>query len=564
MTLTIRKLCFTVGFAGAIASCSHDDAGHFEQSAGVATSALERAWTTLEQRRTADHGIHAYSRPTEHKKHRNHAIHRCKSSPELLTPDVVKRFAAAMDPLRRLTRVPGASVALVECGQIKYEAGFGMRDLEGQLPVTQNTVFRVGSTTKAMTSALIATWVDEGRLDFSTRAVDIDPSFRLPSEELTNSITVGQLMGMGTGLDEPPPYWWEYSTVADLFQILPSLGIVGAPGMYLYNNAVYASAGYVGLAAAGVTPPSLDAYAHAMEQRIFHPIGMYPAALSDQPANVSHDHAHSYGVSLVNGVNYEHRLPLFPIGALAPAGSAVTSASALARFVVMQLNGGVAPNGARIVSEKNLMRTHAPQTLMGEGASGRVEYAMGWVVQNEAGVQTVWHNGGIDAFGTLMWTVPEDELGLVVLANGYYSGEFYSAAQETLMQLVYGSSNATPDEIVAATQAADAELVAVADVLSLQPPVDPSSRVPYLGQYEHQIQLSLDPDTDELIIAAPGVRGVLSSIEGVTGRALTFVIANGGSLLLLPIALSQGPHGPQIEFLDANTFEAVGIVMKLQ
>ncbi|HEY5961421.1 MAG TPA: serine hydrolase domain-containing protein [Polyangiaceae bacterium] len=575
MTSSSPTVCLKIGIVWALSACSGNGVEPSELATSSAVSALKRASYAQALRRSDGPNAQAYPRWVDQKQRPMYPTHptsstypthpsRCYASkPALLSDDVLKRLAEAIESLRTTTRIPGASVALVECGKIRYEAGFGLRDLETKQPVTPHTVFRVGSTTKAMTSTLIATWVDEGQLEFDTRAVDVDPAFELPTPELTESVTVGQLMGMGTGLDEALPFWWEDSTAQDLLRSLATLPIASSPGVFLYNNFVYASAGYVGLIAAGTHRPSVAAYAHAIEQRLFRPLGMHPAAISDLPSSVSPNHAQSYGISLAHGMNYEDPLPLFPIGGLGPAGSAVTSAEGLARFVMMQLNHGVAPNGTRIVSEKNLLRTQLPQTPVPAGAAGELDYAMGWVIQNNAGVQTVWHNGGIDAFGTLMWTVPEAGLGLVVLANGYYASEFYTAVQETLMRLVYGSSNLDPDDILAMYRASDAELVSLADTISEQPPLDAETVKPYLGKYEHQLRLEFDSVHHELLLTAPGLRCVLASIEGLTGKPRSFVIANGGSFMLQVVSLVAGENGPELAFLDSETYAPVVVLKKL-
>lgn len=566
MTLRYRIAFAEVALFWALTACSDDVIEEQEPSTSVAVSALSRAKNAQSLRRTEGPNAQAYHGRANHKKHAHHPHHgirSCAAKPALLTPDVVARFAESIEPLRTTTRIPGAAVALVECGQIRYEAGFGVRDLDSKQPVTPRTVFRVGSTTKAMTSTLIATWVDEGRLDFDTRAVDILPSFELPTSALTDSVTVAQLMGMGTGLDEPLPLWWGLRSAGDLFESLASLPVLSEPGVFLYNSYVYASVGYLGQYAAGVRWPSVATYASAMEHRLFRPLGMYPAAISDRPASVSPDHAHSYGVSLAHGISYEEPLPLYPIGALAPAGSAVTSVEGLARFVIMQLNRGVAPNGSRIVSETNLLRTRVPQTPIYPGPAAKADYAMGWVSQDNAGVQTVWHNGSIDAFGTLMWTVPEDGLGLVVLANGYYANEFYVALQETLMRLVYGSSNADPAELIAAYQASDAELASLGEVLAQQPRVDRTSVEPYLGKYEHELVLDYDPARQELVLTAPGMRSLLTNVEALTGQTMTFVVSNGGPVLLQVLRLVTGNQGPELVFLDSETFAPEVVLQKM-
>src|ERR1043165_7021704 len=64
--------------------------------------------------------------------------------------------------------VPGLAVAVVLKDHIVYAKGFGFRDREKKLPVTTNTLFAIGSTTKATTTFLIATLCDEGKYDWES------------------------------------------------------------------------------------------------------------------------------------------------------------------------------------------------------------------------------------------------------------------------------------------------------------------------------------------------------------------------------------------------------------
>src|SRR4051812_21058564 len=130
-----------------------------------------------------------------------------RPQPSRLSTDTIAAFDAAVDPLRQTFDVPGVAVALVSGGKTVFAAGDGLRDVESGDPVTPDTVFRIGSITKSFSSTLIATLVDDGALTFETRAKDIDSSFQLPTPELTDTMTIHELLGMGTGLGEPSGFW---------------------------------------------------------------------------------------------------------------------------------------------------------------------------------------------------------------------------------------------------------------------------------------------------------------------------------------------------------------------
>lgn len=86
---------------------------------------------------------------------------------------------------------PGLAIAIVAGGEIVYEGGFGLRDVEAQKPMTQNTLFAIGSTTKAMTVTVLGMLVDEGKLDWDEPLRKYLPTFRLSDSAVSERLTPG-------------------------------------------------------------------------------------------------------------------------------------------------------------------------------------------------------------------------------------------------------------------------------------------------------------------------------------------------------------------------------------
>ena len=84
-------------------------------------------------------------------------------------------------------------------GEVVYAQGFGVRDFTTAQPYTPDTLQRIASTSKSMRSMLVATHVDDGEFGWDTPAHEVWPGLRLPTDELTNTVTVRQLMGTGIG-----------------------------------------------------------------------------------------------------------------------------------------------------------------------------------------------------------------------------------------------------------------------------------------------------------------------------------------------------------------------------
>ena len=107
--------------------------------------------------------------------------------------------AYVADAIKRLG-VPGASVAVVQGGEVVYAQGFGVRELGGTDPVTPDTLMMIGSVTKSMTSTMAATVVDDGWLSWDTPLVDLLPDFAVADPDLTRRLTVADAFCACTGL----------------------------------------------------------------------------------------------------------------------------------------------------------------------------------------------------------------------------------------------------------------------------------------------------------------------------------------------------------------------------
>jgi len=476
--------------------------------------------------------------------------------PAGLSTDTIAAFDAAVDPLRQKFDVPGVAVALVSRGETVFAQGYGLRDLESGESVTPDTVFRIGSITKSFSSALIATLVDDGALTFETRVKDIDPSFQLPTAELTDKMTIHELLGMGTGLGEASAFWWDFPTAGDLLATLPELDVIGPEGTFFYNNEVYASGTYLALEAAKPDGDLATAYARLVNERLFAPLGMSPAAVTDDPSTLGSDVAASYTLSLVGGPDAPDRAGFVPMASVAPAGAVATNVTSLARYAAMQLAQGVAADGTRVVSAENLAVTHAPQTRITPApAPWLTDYAAGWAVGKEGGVNVVWHDGALDGYSATLRLLPDDDLALVILTNGWNGENLCLALEEKLMQLVYGHADLGPDYFTAAYATARKQLAAAAAALALEAPIDPHAVGPLLGDWGHELSVELD-DANELFLVAPGSRSRVVRADKLFKTDGVYLLA-GGPLVGHEVRVAATDGHSEFSVLDPASGEPI-------
>jgi CubicO group peptidase (beta-lactamase class C family) len=309
-------------------------------------------------------------------------------------------------------------------------------------PFTPQTQFRIGSTTKSMTSMVVAQLVDEGKLSWDTLVTDIYPSFQTADPELTSKITVRDLMSMSTGMvsDDIASLSWSTWTVEDLFAAIADQEIGGEyQEFYSYNNEVYAAAGYLATQMAGYEP-TLDNYKALVQERIFDPIGMPGAIITDDLGELSDNYATSYEMTLPGGPENPSPAAPSPIHVVAPAGGVWTTIEDMSRYLLTQMNGGITPDGTQLVSAENLAETWLPQVTVPtqEETVTNSAYAMGWVLENYRDIPIRYHDGGWEGYRTLMAVFPETNTGLIVFTNHMFGDIFNYVLLYDFAEKLYG------------------------------------------------------------------------------------------------------------------------------
>jgi CubicO group peptidase (beta-lactamase class C family) len=410
--------------------------------------------------------------------------------------DVQAEFAAYVEDVLARYAVPGAAVAVVQGGEIVYAGGFGVTALGSDDPVTPETLFGVGSVTKAVNATFMATLVDAGLLDWDQPVIEILPTFRVSDADLTQTLRVRDLLGNSSGLERADLVWLgTNSTAEQIIASLADLPFVARPGQrFGYNNQMVSAGGYLGALAAGGAWGRLDeAYVQAVEERVLGPVGMETATFSITEAQAAPSVALPHDITLAGQV--------FPtvyqdFSGVLPAGGLNAGALDLARFLIMQLNAGVAADGTRVVSAEALAQTWQPQieiaadmverTLFPPGE--RVEYGMGWFVQDFNGLRLLSHAGDTEGFSSLIAFAPDADLGIVVLNNKIGASSFNAAVEYRLLELLYGLEP-TMDAFYEAQRAqAERALAAFAGNLST---LDVEAVTPYLGRYSDNTALEL-------------------------------------------------------------------------
>src|SRR3954468_2543437 len=141
-------------------------------------------------------------------------------------------------------KTPGLAVAIVKDGTVVFAKGYGVRELGKPEPVDTHTLFAIGSTTKAMTAALVGMLVEEHRLDWDDRVIDRVPWFQVKDPYLTREITVRDLLTHRAGLGNADYLWYGQTnsgrTILERLRLIePSYSLRSS---FIYQNVMYAMA----------------------------------------------------------------------------------------------------------------------------------------------------------------------------------------------------------------------------------------------------------------------------------------------------------------------------------
>jgi CubicO group peptidase (beta-lactamase class C family) len=315
--------------------------------------------------------------------------------------------------------VPGCCVAVVRDDEVVLAEGFGTRNLEAGLPVTDQTLFPIGSSTKAFSASLIATLVDDGHFGWDTPVIDVLPGFRMYDPTATLHLTPRDMLCHRSGLPRHDLLWYNNTAltrsdvVARLRYLAPSRQLRQT---FQYNNLLYITAGHLAEHTLGCT------WEQAVRDRLLEPLGMTNTNFAVAESQKSDDHSLPY----LEKESECHSIPLRGIDLAGPAGSINSCAADMARWALLNAGGGEV-EGGRVLSSAAMRELHAPAMAMqGNELSVIAElytetfhtaYALGWILETYRGHKVVQHGGNIDGFSAMVSLLPEQRLGLVVLTN---------------------------------------------------------------------------------------------------------------------------------------------------
>lgn len=294
---------------------------------------------------------------------------------------------------------PGAAAIVVRDGEVLLRGGYGMADMELDVALRPNHVFRIGSITKQFTAVAILMLVDEGRLALTDPITRFFPDYPTGGRTVTVEHLLSHTSGIRsyTSMESWRGTTRQDLTVSELVAVFRDEPFDFEPGaQWSYNNSGYILLGAIIEELSGMS------YAEFVATRIFEPLGMH-ASSYDSTRRITSNRVRGYSRDEDGWFNAEYLSMTHPYA----AGSLLSTVDDLARWDAAITRGA-------LLSDTAWVRAFTPAPLNDGRNTG---YAAGWLIGRIGDYHTIEHGGGINGFITNALRVPDAGLFVAVLTN---------------------------------------------------------------------------------------------------------------------------------------------------
>ncbi len=303
---------------------------------------------------------------------------------------------------------PGIAVLISRGDRVLLSKGYGLADMEQEIPITSKTIFRIGSITKQFTAASILKLQEEGKLKVTDRLTKYIPDYPRGDE-----VTLHHLLTHTSGIEN---YTGKLDFSGKVTQVISSNELIDSfkyddfnfkPGdSYSYSNSGYFLLGYI------VERVSGKSYEKYLQETFFKPLGMNDSGVHHADlklANEALGYSNIEGET-VNALNWD----MSHAGA---AGAIYSTVEDLNRWNEGIFNG-------QVLSQESLAAAFTGAKI--RTSDQLTGYGYGWGIGEQGGLKLMHHSGGLDGFTSYLVRFPQQDLTIAVLHNSRpVSGDLY-------------------------------------------------------------------------------------------------------------------------------------------
>jgi len=332
-------------------------------------------------------------------------------------------------------QIPGIAVCIVKNEKIVMMKGYGVRDYDTKEKVDENTLFMIGSNTKAFTATALAMLDADKKISLDDNVTKWIPEFKLDNKSAGEQAIIRDLLCHRIGFrtfQGDFTYWTSNLTRREVIEKMSHIkAVYPFRTTWGYTNAAFLTAGEIIPKATGMQ------WEDFIKSKIFDPLEMKNTlALSKDFPNASNKCS-----PYTKAEGRLVKIPFCLIDNLAPAGSISSSVNDMSHWVMMQLDNGKYKDQL-VIPLSAIAQTRLPHSILGNGGvlfnEGHFAlYGLGWFLQEYCGRKIVEHTGGVNGFVTSVTLIPEEKLGIIVFTNTDQN-LFYDALKWDIMDAYFG------------------------------------------------------------------------------------------------------------------------------
>ena len=327
-------------------------------------------------------------------------------------PKELKGIESEISQLMKKYKAVGLSVAVVKNNKVIYSKGFGYRDLENKLPVTTQTIFPIGSVTKAFTGSVLGILEFKNLVSLKSKPAFYLPNFEFYNDTMNSLITIEDLLSHKSGIGNqgttqiffPEDKWLKM--IQRLKYLKPEAEIKNS---FAYSNMAYTLAGTI------IEQITGDSWETNIQEKIFIPLEMTNSYIKLEDIKKTSNYSLPYGIykGEIERVKFEE------FNTISPAGAIKSTVNDMSNWMLTWLNNGVYKN-SQIIPKEYIKKATTLQNsnegnyeknafLFGEG--------FGWRLRSNYGHFRVEHGGNTYGFSSDLVLFPFENIGIVVLTN---------------------------------------------------------------------------------------------------------------------------------------------------
>ena len=322
----------------------------------------------------------------------------------------------------KITKSPGASIHIVKDSTIYFQHLFGVRDLQSGEPVTENTLFRMGSLSKGFTGILAAKLSEKGIINLELPVVDYLPCLSKGDNEEVRKIKLHHLLSHSSGIS-PHAYTLDLESGAlpiELCGKYEKLITVSRRGTHFYQNAFFALIEHI------IEEQTGKPFSQVMTEELFLPLGIHSVVFDHDSYVHTEDHAvpHRWNRTEKNYKKVAFKKKYY--NAISAGGISMSSAD-MCKWMEALLGNRkdvISENVLKLASHKYVDTRNDPRNVNKWPGVDSVHYGLGWRLVDYQGKELMYHAGYVDEYRSEILIDPKDRIGIFAVfncANSYAS-----------------------------------------------------------------------------------------------------------------------------------------------